>query len=70
MCSTSYCERVSKMAVCDQKKLVRKCSDCQKMWMNKMVASSTLNPIHSGKYSGAKKYLVSHQLCKLSHLKR
>ncbi len=27
-------------------------------------------PHTTGMYSGAKKYLVSHQLCKFSHLKR
>jgi hypothetical protein len=26
--------------------------------------------IHTHTYSGAKKYIVSHQLCKFSHLKR
>ena len=32
--------------------------------------SPTKTQVHTHTHSGAKKYLVSHQLCKFSHLKR
>jgi hypothetical protein len=38
--------------------------------LRQIKSTAWFNTVKCNKYSGAKKYLVSHQLCKFSHLKR
>ncbi len=45
----------------------KQCNDMKKILNSQNLFGGSQEDIHT--YSGAKKYLVSHQLCKFSHLK-